>query len=58
MLETLPLEVYREHCELFDEGLYEAIDLRRCVALRTSQGGTSVSSVEAQIASMRQFLHE
>ena len=58
VLETLPLEVYREHCELFDEGLYEAIDLRRCVALRTSQGGTSVSSVEAQIASMRQFLHE
>lgn len=40
-LETLPLEAYREVCELFDEGVYEAISLenacptaRRWAALR------------------------
>ena len=40
-METLPLEAYREVCELFDEGVYEAISLenacptaRRWAALR------------------------
>ncbi len=33
-LETLPLENYKEVCELFDEGVYDAINLETCVKRR------------------------
>jgi argininosuccinate lyase len=33
-LESLSLDKYREVCELFDEGVYEAIKLENCVARR------------------------
>ncbi len=33
-LETLPIEEYRNICELFDEGVYEAINLETCVRKR------------------------
>ena len=56
VLETLPLETYRQHCELFDESLYEAIDLKTCMEKRISEGGTSVASVEKQIAFVRKEL--
>ncbi len=56
VLETLPLSVYREYSELFDETLYEAIDLMNCMEKRSSEGGTSVQSVEDQIAFVRKVL--
>ena len=56
VLETLPLETYRSHSELFDESLYEAIDLKNCMERRVSEGGTSVASVEKQIAFVRKEL--
>ncbi|MER2234843.1 MAG: argininosuccinate lyase [Candidatus Limivicinus sp.] len=56
VLEKLPLETYREYSELFDESLYEAIDLRNCMEKRISEGGTSVASVEKQIAFVRREL--
>ena len=56
VLETLPLEDYREECEAFDESLYQAIDLKTCMEKRTSEGGTSASSVEKQIAIVRSVL--
>ena len=49
VLETLPLAVYKEYSELFEEDLYEEIDLLTCVEKRISQGGTSAASVDAQI---------
>ena len=49
VLEALPLERYRSISELFEEDLYENIDLITCVEKRISQGGTSVASVEKQI---------
>lgn len=55
VLETLPLEVYKEFSELFDEDLYNAIDLNTCVEKRISEGGTSVSSVEAQIKYVKEM---
>ncbi len=55
-LEHLPLETYREHSELFDTDLYDAIRLENCVAKRSSEGGTAPDSVRAQIAYVRQFL--
>ena len=56
VLEELPLATYKTFSELFDEELYEAIDLYKCVEKRISQGGTSVSSVEAQIAYVKNLL--
>ena len=56
VLETLPLEVYRQYSDLFDEDLYQDIDLLTCVQKRISEGGTSVQSVEAQIAYAKEQL--
>ena len=58
ILETLPLEIYREFCDRFDEKVYEAIDLDECVKRRISEGGTSVASVERQIKAVREKLEE
>ncbi len=55
-LETLPLEKYKEFSTLFDEGVYEAVDLDECVKRRVSEGGTSVESVEKQIKYAREEL--
>ena len=56
VLETLPLETYRQYSDLFDEDLYQDIDLLTCVQKRISEGGTSVQSVEAQIAYVKEQL--
>ena len=56
VLETLPLAVYQEYSPLFDEGIFDAVDLQACVERRTSEGGTSVASVEAQLAWVREQL--
>ncbi len=49
VLETLPLEIYKSFSDLFQEDLYNEIDLLTCVEKRISKGGTSLASVEAQI---------
>ena len=56
VLDTLPLEEYRKFSELFDNDLYGDIALESCVAKRTSEGGTSPSSVDAQIQFVRKCL--
>ncbi len=56
VLETLPLEEYRKYSDLFAEDLYQDIDLLTCVQKRISEGGTSVLSVEAQIAYVKERL--
>ena len=56
VLETLPLATYRQYSDLFDEDLYQDIDLLNCVQKRISEGGTSVQSVEAQIAYAKEQL--
>ncbi|MEZ3497841.1 MAG: argininosuccinate lyase [Lachnospiraceae bacterium] len=52
-LETLPLEEYKAICDLFDDGVYEAIDLDKCVNDRTSLGGPAPKNVLAQVARVR-----
>ena len=56
VLEELPLEVYRAQSDLFDTDLYDAISLRTCVETRISEGGTSLASVNAQIAYVKEQL--
>ncbi len=53
VLEELPLETYRQFSELFEEDLYAEIDLMNCMEKRISEGGTSVASVEKQLAYVR-----
>ena len=48
-LETLPLCEYQKICDLFDEGVYEAINLDKCVKDRTSLGGPAPENVRAQV---------
>lgn len=48
-LETLPLSEYQKICDLFDEGVYEAINLDKCVNDRTSLGGPAPENVRAQV---------
>ncbi len=50
VLETLTLEEYKAASELIGEDVYNAIDLKTCVETRISEGGTSIGSVEKQIA--------
>ena len=57
-LETLDLKEYKTFSELFENDLYSAIDIVNCVNKRISEGGTSVASVEKQIAEIKQLLHK
>ncbi len=58
VLETMPLETYKEFSELFDEDLYDEISLKTCVEKRISAGGTGPESVDAQIDYVDSFLNE
>ena len=53
VLEDLPLEEYKKFSDLFDNDLYDAVNLENCVKRRVSEGGTSVQSVEKQIEYVR-----
>ena len=56
VLDNMPLEKYKEHSSVFENDLYNEIALETCVAKRISEGGTSTSSVEAQLAYVREEL--
>ena len=49
VLEDLPLSDYKVFSDLFEEDLYQEIDLLTCVEKRISRGGTSVASVREQM---------
>ncbi len=54
VLETLPLETYRQYSTLIEDDVYAAIDLQHCVESRISEGGTSPTSVDRQIAYIKE----
>ncbi len=58
VLDTLPLEEYRKHSTLFAQDLYQEISLETCVGKRISEGGTSVASVDKQIAQVMEYLKQ
>ena len=55
-LETLPLSEYQALCPLFDDGVYQAIDLLSCVSLRKVYGGPAAEAVAKQIENARRKL--
>ena len=57
VLEELTLEEYKSFSELFEEDLYNEINLLTCVEKRISEGGTSVASVEKQIKFVREKIN-
>ncbi|MEE0945260.1 MAG: argininosuccinate lyase [Acutalibacteraceae bacterium] len=56
VLESLPIEKYKEYSELFDSDLYDEISLETCVAKRISAGSTGYESVKQQIEYITEFL--
>lgn len=54
-LEELPIEEYKKICDLFDDGIYTAINLEKCVNDRLVIGGPSKNSVDIQIEYARKF---
>ncbi len=54
VLETLPIERYREKSELFADDLYAHIDMTACMMRRTSYGGASPESVRQQIENIEE----
>ncbi len=56
ILETMTLEEYKVFSDLFEQDIYADIDLSACVEKRISAGGTSVASVEQQIAYVKEML--
>ena len=57
-LETLPIDEYRKICDVFDEGVYEAIGLERCAYERRSQGGPCPDNVRRNAARIRAAIAE
>ncbi|MDE6501963.1 MAG: argininosuccinate lyase [Ruminococcus sp.] len=55
-LETLPIEDYKAMTELFDNDVYQAINLETCVRERKSEGGPSPEAVKEQIAIAKKTL--
>ncbi len=55
-LEELPIEEYKKICEVFDEGVYEAISLENCVNGRKVIGGPASENVKAQVKRVRALI--
>lgn len=56
-LNELSLDELKEHSDLFDEDVYEAIDLLTCLNARLTKGGPSPAEVQRQISVMKDFVN-
>ncbi|MBP3376690.1 MAG: argininosuccinate lyase [Clostridia bacterium] len=56
VLDSLTLEEYKAHSDIFENDLYADISLEACVAKRISEGGTGFASVNNQIKAVRNFI--
>ena len=57
-LEELAMEEYKKVCELFNDDLYTAIDLDKCVRDRTVLGGPAPSQVKFQAENLKKRLEK
>ena len=55
-LETLPLEEYKKICDIFDEGVYEAIGLEKCAYERSPIGGPSPDNVRTEVERVKEMV--
>ena len=56
VLEELSLQTLKEHCDLFEADVYQAISLDTCVKERKSAGGPAPEEVKKQIACAKEAL--
>ncbi len=54
VLENLTLDEFRSFSDVFEDDIYDAINLENCTFRRNSEGGTAVESVEKQIALVKE----
>ena len=57
-LDTLPLKDFRAVSQIFDEDVYQALELNTCVNGRKVYGGPSAESVQQQIDHIQTFVQE
>ena len=57
-LEDLSLEEYKVYSDVFDDGLYDAISLKNCVARRVSAGGAAPANLKAQFEYLRGVIND
>ena len=57
-LEELSLEELQAVSPLFEQDVYDALNLENCMALRSSYGGPAVSETARQIGEIEQFIQE
>ena len=55
-LETLSLDEYKAVCELFENDVYDAISLEKCVGDRKVRGGPAPESVQYQVDKVRKII--
>ncbi len=55
-LEELPLDEYKKVCDLFNDSVYGAIDLDKCVRDRTVLGGPAPENVKAEAEKLKNRL--
>ena len=56
VLEALTMEQYQQFHALFEQDVFEAISLKKCVESRISAGGTNQTSAEEQIKYIEKFI--
>lgn len=57
-LEQLSMDEYKQICPIFDNDVYDAIDLDTCVNGRKVTGGPAKESVNKQLEILKSFLNE
>ncbi len=57
VLETLTLDEYKAHSDLFEEDLFIEISLETCIKKRISAGSTGYESVKKQIEYVTEFIN-
>lgn len=57
-LEELPLEEYKKICDVFDDGVYEAISLEKCANDRKVLGGPNSENVKKQAQRVRGIVNK
>ncbi|MBQ3518834.1 MAG: argininosuccinate lyase [Clostridia bacterium] len=57
-LETLSMPEYKEFCADFDEDIYASVDMQHCIDIRVSEGCAGTSSVEQQVAYLKNYFAE
>ena len=58
ILKELTLDEYKAVCPMFENDVYDAIDLHNCVSRRDIPGGPGLTSVGVQLETLDKFIKE